>query len=150
MFGLPRWLLTVVVIVIIAAGAFLLRDRLSSGAGDLQVGDCFDSPTVVGETVSEVQHHPCSEGHTGEVFAVVTDPAASDAAYPDQVAQESFVATACAAPFLDFVGIAMDQSALDVRYFTPTSDGWASGDRGYTCYVQVDEGTTTSVRNSKR
>ncbi|HEY7970691.1 MAG TPA: hypothetical protein VID95_11905, partial [Candidatus Limnocylindrales bacterium] len=61
-----RWILRIGIIVLIVAGGFLLRDRLSSNAGDLKVGDCFDDPA--GQTeIKDVQHHPCSEGHTAEV-----------------------------------------------------------------------------------
>ena len=34
------------IIAVIAIGAFVLRDRLSSSPNELKVGDCFDSPTT--------------------------------------------------------------------------------------------------------
>ena len=45
----------------VAIGGFVLRDRLSSNAGDLAVGDCFDEPTASAETIEDVQHQPCTE-----------------------------------------------------------------------------------------
>ena len=60
------WIFRIGIIVVIAAGAFLLRDRLSSNAGELKVGDCFDEPAGGGE-IADVQHHPCTEAHTAEV-----------------------------------------------------------------------------------
>ena len=87
-----RYLLLGAIVVIVLVVAFVFRDRLSGNAGDLAVGDCFDAPTLDGQTVSDVQHHPCTEPHTGEVFAVVTNPAA-DAAYPEQPAGSPSPAT---------------------------------------------------------
>lgn len=145
-----RYILLGAIVVIVLALVFVFRDRLSGNAGDLAVGDCFDAPTLDGGTVSDVQHHPCTEAHTGEVFAVVTNPATSDAAYPDQPARIAFAGDACAAPFLTYVGIAMDASTLDIRYFGPTSEGWGKGDRTFTCYVNSDAAVTTSIKGSKK
>lgn len=150
MSAVRRYGLLIVIIVIVAGLAFVFRDRLSGNAGDLAVGDCFDAPTLEGQTVSDVQHHPCTEAHTGEVFAVLTNPAGSGAAYPDQTARIAFAGDQCAAPFLTYVGIAMDSSALDIRYFGPTSDGWGKGDRTFTCYVNTDPAVTTSIKGSKQ
>jgi hypothetical protein len=140
-----------IVIVAIAVGVFVLRDRMSSNATDLQVGDCFDSPTTLGQTVTDVQHHPCTETHTGEVFAVVKNPAADNAVYPDLAGRRAFVSGACAQPFMDFVGISMDATELDVRYFAPTSDGWTGGDRTFTCYVaHADDSPFTATVKGTR
>jgi Septum formation len=145
-----RYIILAAILIVIVGGIFVFRDRLSGNAGDLAVGDCFDAPTLDGGTVSDVQHHPCTEAHTGEVFAVITNPAGSDAAYPDQPARIAFAGDQCAAPFLTYVGIAMDSSALDIRYFGPTSDGWGKGDRTFTCYVNTDPAVTTSIKGSKQ
>ena len=58
----------------IVIGGLVLRDRLSGSASDLKIGDCFDVPATETD-IKDVQHHPCTEAHTGEVFAVVTHPA---------------------------------------------------------------------------
>jgi len=54
------------IIAIIAIGGYIFRDRLSSDAGGLKVGECFDDPA--GATrITDVQHHPCTEAHNAEV-----------------------------------------------------------------------------------
>ena len=139
----------IIVIAIVVIGVIVFRDRLSGNAGDLAVGDCFDAPTTEG-TVQDVQHHPCTEAHSGEVFAVVKNPAGGSDPYPDQAARVTFAGDACAAPFLTYVGIAMDQSAYDIRYFGPTAEGWGKGDRTVTCYVNSAPVVTTSIKGSKK
>jgi Septum formation len=142
----------VIVIVVIAIGALVFRDRLSSNASDLKVGDCFDEPNAIGQTVSDVQHHPCNETHTAEVFAVSTNPAASGAAYPDQPTRQAYVAQVCDQPFTDYVGSTFAESNLDLHYFAPTEDGWNGGDRLFTCYVTHPDGSpfTASVKGTKQ
>ena len=69
----PIW----IAIGVFALGGYLLRDYLSGSAGDLKVGDCFDVPSFETQsaTVKDVQHHPCSELHSGEVFFLENVPA---------------------------------------------------------------------------
>jgi hypothetical protein len=62
------WGIRLVVVGAIVVGGFLFRDRISGNAGDLQVGDCFDDPGT--SEISDVQHHPCTEAHTGEVIFI--------------------------------------------------------------------------------
>jgi hypothetical protein len=100
--------------------------------------------------VTDVQHHPCTEAHSGEVFAVVTNPAAGGAPYPDRTTRLSFAGDQCAAPFLAYVGKPMDSSALEVAFFGPTPDGWTKGDRTFTCYVETNPPATTSVKGSNK
>ena len=140
----------IIVIAVIAIGGFVLRDRLSSNPTDLKVGDCFDSPTAIGQTVNDVQHHPCSESHTGEVFAVVTNPAGDKAIYPDENARQTFIVSVCTQPFKDYVGGDIATTSLDVKFFTPTVDGWTNGDRSFTCYVTNTDNSpfTKSIKNS--
>lgn len=145
-----RYILLAVILVVVVAVVLVLKDRTEGGAADLAVGDCFDAPTLEGLTVSTVQHHPCTEAHTGEVFAVLKNPAGSDAAYPDKTARVAFAGDQCAAPFLTYVGIAMDVSLLDIRYFGPTQEGWGTGDRTFTCYVQSGPAVTTSVKGAAK
>lgn len=148
MSAVRRYALLIAIIAVVAVLAFVFKDRLSGNAGDLAVGDCFDAPALEGQTVSDVQHHPCTEAHTGEVFAVVTNPSDSNATYPDQTGRIAFAADKCAAPFQTYVGISMDVSVLDIRYFGPTQEGWGKGDRTFTCYVQTDPAVTTSIKAS--
>jgi hypothetical protein len=122
------------IIGIILVAGFILRPFGMGGAGDLNVGDCFDPPTTAGVEVKDVQHHPCGDLHGGEV--VYVGKIADLTVYPtdDQVAQ--FVEDTCLAAYTSYTGgdlFATD--GADLGYFSPTEDGWSKGDRGVICYA---------------
>jgi hypothetical protein len=131
--------------------AVLVRNYTSGNAGDLQVGDCFDPPTGV-ETVKDVQHHPCNEGHIAEVYFVGSYAAANDAPYPSTDAFDAFITDRCLPAFKAYTGSdALQQSLLDGGYFYPTSEGWTNGnDRGMLCYLYRadDQRATQSYRGA--
>ncbi|MEA2544862.1 MAG: hypothetical protein QOI09_135 [Chloroflexota bacterium] len=134
------WIFRIAIIAVIAGGAFIFRDRLSGSAGDLTVGDCFDVPAN-DTNVKDVQHHPCNESHTGEIFAVLTSPAANGAPPPTRAELISFLGTQCGTIFTQYTGIDVNaQDVLDYGAFYPSDKDWANGDRGVTCYTyRVDE-----------
>ena len=88
-------IIIVAIVVVVAVVGVVFRDRITGNAGSLQVGDCFDLPAdavaATDATVGDVQHHPCTEAHGGEVFAVLTYPAAATDTYPPT---DAFVAFA--------------------------------------------------------
>ncbi len=141
--GLVRRFWILGLIAVIAVGAFVLRDRLSGGAGDLQVGDCFDLPGSEITEVKDVQHHPCTEAHTGEVI-LVFDFAGGDTLPTD----DQFFASIeehCVPAFAEYTGTALaNQETLDLFWLTPSSDGWKSGDREISCALyRLDEAPLT-------
>ena len=136
------WGIRIAIIAAIIIGGFVLRDRLSSNAGDLQVGDCFEDPGQLTE-VKDVQHHPCSEAHTGEVIYVGTMTGENNA-YPSDDTILTFVGTNCLPAFASYTGKEYDGQVLDVGYFHPTSEGWGKGDRGVICYAYNIDGSTTT------
>jgi ABC-type molybdate transport system substrate-binding protein len=139
------WIFRIAIIGVIALGAFVFRDRLSGNAGDLAIADCFDVPA--GETaISDVQHHPCTESHTGEVFAVVTHPAAEGTPPITESQLVDYLTTACAPVFLAYVGPeAATAGVLDFGAFYPGEEDWNSGDRKVTCYAyRIDDAPMTS------
>ena len=142
----------VAIIAVIAVVGVVFRDRFGSNASELVVGDCFDVPGVVGVSVDNVQHHPCTEAHTAEVFAVFNHPAGRDDAYPGLVTLRSFATDGCTAPFASYVGTSIDETALEVGFFRPTEDGWKKGDRAFTCYLSqpLDAVMTQSMKGSKQ
>ena len=141
---LAGWGIRIAIIAAIAVGAFIFRDRLSGNAGDLSVGDCFDDPGSVVE-VSDVQHHPCSEAHTGEVL-FVGKMAGSNDAYPSQDTIFDFVSVNCLPAFESYTGQSYDGQVLDVGFFHPTEPGWKGGDRGVICYAyRLDETPMTGT-----
>jgi hypothetical protein len=135
-----RWVLRIAILVAIAGGGYLFRDRLSSSPTELAVGDCFDVPTVK-TSVKDVQHHPCTESHGGEVFARVTHPAAKGEPPLPEAALFAYLGSTCGSLFTDFVGpVAAGIGQLDAGAFYPPDDGWNAGDRSITCYVYRVDG----------
>jgi Septum formation len=134
---------------VILIAAFILRPFITGSAGDLNVGDCFDPPTEAGVEVKDVQHHPCSDLHGGEV--VYVGKIADLTVYPtdDQVAQ--FVEDNCLAAYTAYTGVDLfSTDGADLGYFSPTEDGWTKGDRGVICYAtRLDNAPTKgSVKKS--
>lgn len=141
MFRFPL-IIRIVLIAAVGIGALVFRDRVSGGAGDLKVGDCFDNPSSMLE-VRDVQHHPCTEPHTSEVVYVGDVP--DGASYPTDGQFSGYASDACVPSFDRYTGLDfMTFPALDMGYFVPTADGWASGDRSLICYAVRVDGTTVS------
>ncbi len=134
-----KYLLRIGLVAVFLFGGYLLRDRLSSGPGELKLGDCFDVPTTADETVNDVQHHPCTESHTGEVILVTKHPAANGATAPSETQLTSYLVTTCGAALPRYAG--PDNSKFDLGAFTPTGVGWKNGDRGVTCYLTMLDGS---------
>ena len=131
----------------IGVGAFIAQPFLSGNVAELKVGECFDVPTVT-ETVEDVQHHPCTDAHGGEVFFVSEHVAANDAPYPADSILTNEIVAACDPAFLAYTGMAATDPTWSYGYFYPVAEGWADGDRGYICYAaRVDETVTnTSIK----
>lgn len=141
----PRFALLGVRILIIGAvaiGGLLFRDRLTGGAADLAVGDCFDEPTTIGE-VQDVQHHPCTESHDSEVVFVGDMPEAST--YPTDAQFVAYIRASCVPAFNAYTGLDFDVlEAVDMGYLTPTAEGWSKGDREMICYAIRSDGASVS------
>jgi|GEM_PF-1672940 len=151
--GRLRPIIISVVILAIVVVAVVVNALGPKAVGDLKVGDCFDVPTLASEddTVDTVQHHPCTESHTGEVIFVGDYAPATDV-YPEVSDFDTFVGNACKPAFQQYVGTDLDSSPdLSIGYFYPLSDGWSNGDRSVTCYaVRDDNGPmTTSVKGTE-
>ena len=141
-------LLRVGVLALLFGGGLLFRDRLGGSPAGLQVGDCFDVPTKAGETVNDVQHHPCTEAHTAEVFLLTTHPAAKGANEPTDAQLTSYLVDTCGGALSGYVGA--DLSKFDLGAFYPTSEDWKNGDRGITCYLtMLDESAMLVSYKSK-
>jgi len=143
-----RWVIRLGILAVILGDGYLFRDRLSSSPTELAVGDCFDVPAVK-TSVKDVQHHPCTESHTGEVYALVTHPAAKGTPPLAQGAMVDYLVSACGPSFLSYVGpAAASVGNLDAGAFYPPDDGWNNGERGITCYVYRVDGApmTGSVK----
>ena len=131
----------------IVLGGWLFRDYLTGAATDLEVGDCFDAPSYVGE-VDEVPHHPCTDEHDAEVFLVADYPAQDT--WPGEDAFHAFLEGSCVPAFNEYTGLDFYTSEYDMGILYPTEEGWSEGDREVTCYaVRFDKAKmTSSIRRS--
>ena len=143
MAGNVRGILVVLLLVGgIAVVGLIFRDRLSANAGDLQVGDCFHVPS--GESISDVQHAPCTEAHDGEVFVVRDYPVGST--YPTVDEFDLWVKQECLdREFPAYIGASFEtREDVDIGYFYPLEENWGSGDHEMICYLSpVGGGTVT-------
>jgi hypothetical protein len=134
----------------VGVGALIARPFLTGGAADLKLGECFDAP-VAAETVEDVQHHPCTDAHTGEVVFVGNLPAAEGAPYPDDVTLDQQIGTLCIPAFNEYTGLDFEtDTTWTLGYFVPLEADWKNGDRGVSCYAtRIDDAPTTgSIKKS--
>lgn len=138
--GLVIFGVLAVILVVILGGVYLFRDRLSSNVTELAVGDCFDEP--VGEqTITDVQHQPCTSAHDGEVFALLTHPAGSTEAYPVVSGFDDYIQQNCIPAWEAYTARTWALDAdFGLSYYHPTLTGWGNGDRGFTCYTTRVDG----------
>ena len=141
-------LLRIAIVAVFIVGGLIFRDRLGGSPAELKVGDCFDVPTKAGETVNDVQHHPCTETHTAEVILLTKHPAAKGVPEPTNAALTSYLIDTCGGALSGYVG--GDTDKFDLGAFYPTSEDWKNGDRGVTCYMtMLDESAMTVSFRSK-
>lgn len=112
----------------------------------LEVGDCMAATDST--EIDDVDVVPCTEPHEEEVFYEITmdDGAFSDAAI--DAASES-----CGGPaFTDFVGLAYDDSVLEVYPIVPTEGSWDDlNDRVVQCVISDPAGSiTVSLKGAAR
>jgi hypothetical protein len=128
-------LIRVLLVGAVLVGGFLFRDRISGGAGDLQIGDCFDAPRVTSadNDVYKVQHHPCTEPHTAEAVFVGDHPAPKGTPFTLSLLGE-FARGSCL-PALDAYLGTTNSEVIDIGAMYPDEKDWDNGDRKITCYA---------------
>jgi len=110
---------------------------------DLAVGDCLSEEiSDKGEEVTNVAATMCSEPHSQEIFASATVP---DGDFPGQDAVNTQAEKDCVGLFSDFVGVAYEESQLEISYLTPTEESWETGDREILCTLYDPAGDTTGT-----
>jgi hypothetical protein len=125
--------------------AVLTRDSSSGAVDALQVGDCIDEPSEA-DTITEVQHQPCNKPHDGEVFAVLTNPAGPDEAYPVVSGFDDYIQTNCVPLWEAYTGRSWaTDTELSLNFLHPTITGWGEGDRGFSCYLTRVDGAKLSA-----
>jgi hypothetical protein len=126
----------------------LYMTRNNQSAGDLAVGQCFDRPAA-SDSVTTVEKHECTEPHDAEVFLVAEYPGGDSSTTSAQI--NAYIDTACEEPFRIYVGVSInDTEDFNYGWFYPGDDGWNSGDRTFTCYVDRVDGAkiTTSLKGA--
>jgi Septum formation len=163
---IPLWRripIGLIVFLVIALGGgisswFFGADRGETGeiakpgdltATDLRVGDCFDLKDPNAEEIDDVAARPCAQAHEFEMFFIGSMP---EGPYPSQSAFDAFLDTHCVPAFRDYIGKAYEDSALDVYWLVPTTEGWGLGNRSIQCAVFHPEihQLTESLMGSKR
>jgi DNA-binding SARP family transcriptional activator len=134
-----------------------MNDELA-GLAELRVGDCFEifagpQPPMRGAGLSQVLSSgyqvPCEEPHDQELyhlFELAIGP------YPGDEQVQAQAIERCSTQFLNYVGVAPDESALDVFYVYPDSAVWQQGIRGGGCtlYDKAGLDLTGSMAGSRR
>jgi len=132
-----------IALVVAGAGWYFGAGRSSSGdierggdlaASELRVGDCFDLKDPAAEETEDVTALPCAQEHEYETFFVGVLAEGPYPADPDETFT-SYVEDSCVPAFEPYVGKTYADSELEIFWFYPTSDGWASGDRSIQCAV---------------
>jgi hypothetical protein len=122
----------------------------ASSVFHLQTGECFHSSAgTAGKTVrvKDVSPLACTVAHDGEVFAVVTHPAATNVAYPGDEAVADFAAAECLQRFPGYTGAGYDDSDLEVASVRPDRESWAGKhDREVACVLYKRNSTLTGSR----
>lgn len=124
---------------------------------EAKVGDClnltdFDLSKQDSGKVSRYKPKSCTKAHTGEVIGNVASPLPKGADYPGEDALLDFAGERCGAAFEEYVGIAYDESELEVVQIYPTKGSWNGGDRGVICVATNPGGSalTESVKGIAR
>lgn len=135
----------IALIAVFGVGMFNQAYRSLTGAGDyttieeLQVGQCynlFDDTSAEVFEVGAADVLPCEEPHQFEMVAKVNfvgEQPYSDSLF-DIGLDRCFVLSES---YLDLEAIP-EELFLDV--LIPTEEGWSAGDRGYLCYVYLENG----------
>ncbi len=127
--------LRVGIVAAVLGGGFLFRNFLPSNAGELAVGDCFDPPAGVSDTIDDVQHHPCTDAHLAEVVFVGDYEPATEA-YPSTEEIQAFAIARCIPAFNAYTGLDYDQAQeLGLDWYWPTSESWSDGNKKVICFA---------------
>lgn len=112
---------------------------------DLAVGECYDDGGKEGEAI----RRPCSAPHDGEIIADVTLP---EGPYPGDRGVDKMGDSSCSTEFGKYVGTPIDDSELDIAWWTPTRSLWNSNDRMVVCAAYGPDGDqlTGTVKNTHR
>jgi hypothetical protein len=96
----------------------------------MEVGLCFDDEADAADEVSSVPDVPCDEPHDNEVFALIQYTGET---FPGADAMQAEAVDLCIGEFEGYVGLAYEESELEVFPLVPTQASWDGGDREIVC-----------------
>lgn len=125
--------MVVLFVLVAACGAAgeAIDDLGDESVFSMEVGLCFNDVADAGTEVSSVPDVDCDEPHDNEVFALA-EYTATDT-YPGTDAMNAAARDICIGLFADYVGLAYEDSVLEVYPITPTQGSWDDGDREIVC-----------------
>ena len=136
------WIVVGLFVAAGAVGGFIFNaSRSDSGeitksgdlaATDLRIGDCFDLKDPEADEIGDVTAVPCTTEHEYEMFLIGTMP---EGPFPSDDGFVDWLDTNCVPAFGSYVGLAYEESELDIFWLQPTSEAWADGDRSIQCAV---------------
>ncbi|AZM64734.1 MULTISPECIES: septum formation family protein [unclassified Streptomyces] len=108
----------------------------------LDLGDCFNANSRTEKETYSVEVVPCDEAHQGQVVGEFEIDDKEEGKYPGPDGLSALVDDRCAAEAQKY---APDTWALPkgvtLFHYTPTEEGWATGDRAVTCSYTAENGT---------
>ena len=132
------------------AGAFAAAGAFDEQLG-VDVGDCVPeeiAPTMDG--TKKLDTVPCSEPHTGEVFALVRDRAGDAEPYPGVAEMMRRATQACVDAFPDYVGTTVSRAGMDLMTVWPSPGSWEQEDDRLTmCFLRAVDGLLVGSKRGK-
>jgi hypothetical protein len=112
---------------------------------DIGVGDCMGGDAPQGN-VTSVEAVPCDQPHDSEIYHSYTIPGDEFPGDMSTITQEQ-----CLPAFQQFIGMAYEQSAIEVTTLEPTAESWEQGDRELLCVAVDPAGSVTgSLQGANR
>lgn len=113
---------------------------------NLAPGECMLLPEE--SEIASVNTVDCSAEHNAEVVDTI---ALTDAQLPPEAELETRANEKCTEKFESYVGITLEQSAMELKWLLPTPASWKSGDRTITCLAVAPDQQNLSLplKNSR-
>jgi hypothetical protein len=113
------------------------------------VGECYDP--ILQRTIGSLlamRIIECDEPHLSELLGIGEIDAAEDVEWPGQVEVDIDAEDICRTIFRQYVGVSFERSRINMIYFSPNEETWASGDREVWCVADAVSAApfTESVR----
>jgi hypothetical protein len=136
-------LLAVALVILLLSGAAVVFAVGTKPSLGMKVGDCFTLDRH--SSIEKISAIPCELPHGSEIYAVVENPAPSDAPYPGVEAVRAYANPTCEAAYESFVGVPYDASSkLWISILTPEEPYWVIGVRMSWCSLQARDGEQTA------